>query len=78
MNESYYVGAWIFRRDIGAKPRYSKLQLIPFSPCRLILITEMGEMKHNLACAHLQEGYFVKVVMSTIFHFSLFDIDRVC
>ena len=33
---------------------------------------------HNLACGFSEHGFYEQVVMSAIFHFAIFDIDRVC
>ena len=74
---SYNVGGWGFRTGRKPKARYSKLQLLPFSYCKDVFMTAYRRIKHNLACAILEEGGFLKV-MATIFHFSIFDIDRVC
>ena len=77
MDKSYDVGGWRFEKNRKPFPRYSKLKLLPFSFCNQIFKNTYGRVKHNLACAILEDGKLKQVVMSTIFHFSIFNSDRV-
>ena len=78
MKRLYNVGSWSYRKGRRTVPRSLTLELIPFKFCQIEFIEAYGTIKHNLACAVLTEGEFKQVVMSTIFHFTIFDIDRVC
>ena len=78
MNEAYNAAGWTFRKSRKPEKHSLELELLPFSSCQGITKDTYGRVKHNLACATLANGKFKQVVMFTIFHFSIFDIDGVC
>ena len=77
MDDVYHAGGWTCRSSRKPKSRDSELKLLPFSSCQNEIKATYGRVKHNLACATVEEGEFTRVVISTIFYFSIFDIDRV-
>ena len=77
MDVSYTMGGWNIHKDRNPYAEYWKLKLLPFSSCQKIISIIYGRVIHNLACAALNEKKLTKV-MHTIFHFSIFDIDKVC
>ena len=77
MDIKYYVGGWHYFNE---KPfaKYLTVELSPFEICKNEIKRVYKRNLHNLACGTAKKGTYQKVVMSTIFHFSIFDIDRVC
>ena len=78
MDRVYYAGGW--ERPGGGETAlsYVGLRLTSFDVCKDKIKAIYRRKLHNLACAYFKNGFFHKVVMSTIFHFSIFNIDRVC
>ena len=75
MDRLYYAGGWEnSKRGLS----YLELQFVSFSVCKDHIEATYRKTLHNLACAIIKKGHFNKVVMSTIFHFSIFNIDRIC
>ena len=79
MDITYYVGGW--RISQGYRPptaKHLKVKLSPYEICKKEIKLVFRRNLHNLACGMIEGGTLQEVVMSTIFHFSIFDIDRVC
>ena len=72
------MGGWEKVRGGRTVLSYLELQLTSFDVCKNQIKTVYLKNLHNLACAIVKDGSFNKVVISTIFHFSIFNIDRVC
>ena len=78
MNIEYYVGGWHHSEELGPLATYMRVKLSPFETCSDAIRRVYGTNLHNLACGITQQGTYHRVVMSTIFHFSILDNDRIC
>ena len=79
MDITYYVGGWSLSK--GYRPptaKHLKVKLSSYEICKVQIAVTYNKNLHNLACGMIEGGTLQEVVMSTIFHFSIFDIDRVC
>ena len=78
MDRAYYAGGWQKPRRDPPVLSYLELQFTSYNVCKEYIKGTYKKNLHNLACAFSKRGFFIKVIMSTIFHFSIFNIDRVC
>ena len=78
MYEVYYAGGWIYSRGHTFHSKYLKVDLQSYAICKDEIKNAYHRNLQNLACGFSLYGSYEQVVMSAIFYFAIFDIDRVC
>ena len=75
MNIDYFVGSWKNTRLQTFHSKYLRVELSPYETCKNVITKAYHRNLHNLACGISVYGSYEEVIMSAIFHFSIFDID---